>query len=168
LTQAQGALSNGGQTSEVASNSGTGLANYDGAGTDIGGPARVGFIATSSTDDRTESSASFYGAMEMSGNVWERAATVGNAAGRGFSGTHGDGVLNTLSSYEGNATNLDWPGISSSSAQGVTGAAGSGLRGGGFASTATATLTVSSRTKGGTTDATRGTDYGGRLVRTAS
>lgn len=134
------------------------------------GPVRSGIFATSSTTTRATTGASYYGVMELSGTVWERTVTLGNAKGRSFSGTHGDGILTTLASYEGNATNLDWPGIDSTdNTRGVTGAAGSGLRGGGWATTAAAAarLEVSNRDLGASEDSTRGTDYGGKLVRTA-
>lgn len=167
LTQAQGAVSSSGQTSEVAANTGNGLANYDGAGTDVGGPLRSGFAATASTTVRLTSGGSFYGMLDLSGNLWERAVTLGNSAGRGFSGTHGDGVLTSLASYEGNATNLDWPGISTTNSQGVTGATGSGSRGGAWNSATTRYLTVSNRESAGTTDETRAVGNGGRLARTA-
>ncbi len=151
-------------------------ANYNSTtfinGDTLTGPVRSGIYATSSTTTRATTGASYYGVMELSGNVWERAVTVGNTAGRSFGGTHGDGVLiPSLSGYEGNATNIDWPGIDSTSiARGVTGAAGSGLKGGGWTvATANVTrLSVSNRWKAGTTDSTRGSDYGGRCVRTAS
>ncbi|MDD5226658.1 MAG: SUMF1/EgtB/PvdO family nonheme iron enzyme [Candidatus Omnitrophica bacterium] len=167
LVQAQGAISNSGQTNEVAANTGNGLANYDGAGTDTLGPLRSGFAATSSTTVRLTSGGSFYGVMDLSGNLWERVVTIGNSSGRGFSWTHGDGDLTTLASYEGNATNLDWPGISTTNNQGVTGASGSGSRGGAWNSTVTRYLTVSNRELAGTTDTTRAVGNGGRVVRTA-
>ncbi len=168
LTQAQGAVSAAGQAGELAANAGNGLANFDGAGTDVLGPLRSGFAATSTTTERLTSGSGFYGAMDLSGNLWERTVTIGNSAGRGFSGTHGDGVLTTLSSYEGNATNLDWPGISGTNSQGVTGAVGSGSRGGAWDSTITRYLEVSNREFAGTTNVAREAGLGGRLGRTAS
>ncbi len=132
------------------------------------GPLRAGVFSTSSTTTRPTSGASYYGIMELTGNVWERPATIGNASGRSFAGTHGDGILTTTSTYEGNATNLDWPGISSTASQGVTGATGGGQRGGGWATTTLTQLEVSNRKLAASTDTTRGTDYGGRGVRTAS
>ncbi len=132
------------------------------------GPVRAGIFATSSTTTRATSGASYWGIMELSGNIRERAVTIGNATGRGFAGTHGDGILTTTSSYEGNASNLDWPGVdTTSAARGITGAAGSGFRGAGWAQTTVGRLAISNRTDAGTTDTTRGTDYGGRCVRTA-
>lgn len=139
------------------------------SGGDAGtGAARTGILATASTSTRAATGGSYYGVMELSGNVSERAVTVGNTSGRNFAGTHGDGTLTTTSSYEGNATNLDWPGIDGTTARGVTGAAGSGRRGGNWSSTTAARLQVSDRANAGTTDTTRGSGYGGRLVRTAS
>lgn len=79
----------------------TGNANYSG-GPNI--PMRCGALATASST-RTSSGATFYGIMEMSGNVMEITVYAGNAAGRTFTGLHGDGVLNA--SAESNTAN--WP-----------------------------------------------------------
>jgi len=95
------------------------------------GPLRVGIFATSATN-RESAGASYYGTMEFSGNLSERVVTIGNSTGRAFTATHGDGVLSTDSGYEGNATNNDWPGIDATPSRGVTGATGSGYRGGGW------------------------------------
>jgi formylglycine-generating enzyme required for sulfatase activity len=108
--------------------------NYSSATPD--GPIRCGMFATASST-RAVAGASYYGVMELSGNLWERPVTVGNSQGRNFTGTHGDGTLTTTTSYEGNATNTDWPGIDATSARGVTGATGSGFRGGDWTYAAT-------------------------------
>ncbi|MCK5581220.1 MAG: SUMF1/EgtB/PvdO family nonheme iron enzyme [Candidatus Omnitrophica bacterium] len=165
LTQAEGAIQNGGEAGEVANTTGNGLCNYNGAGTDISGPARCGFAATSSTN-RVGGGAGYYGNMELSGNVVERCVTIGNSTGRAFQGSHGDGMLTTAPGYEGNASNTDWPGIDGTSERGVTGAAGSGFRGGAWGYTSSYAQ-VSDRTSAATTDTTRENVYGGRLVRTA-
>ena len=68
---------------------GTGNANY---AANPAFPMRTGALATA-TSDRTSSGATFYGIMEMSGNLLEMVVTAGNEAGRLFDGTHGDGVL---------------------------------------------------------------------------
>ena len=68
------------------------------------GPLRAGIFSTSSTVTRLTSGSGYYGILDLTGNVWERTVTIGNATGRSFAGTHGDGTLTTLSSYEGNAT----------------------------------------------------------------
>jgi len=130
------------------------------------GPLRAGIFATSSST-RTQAGAGFYGNMEFSGNLWERAVTVGNTTARTFTGTNGDGALTSTASYEGNATNTDWPGIDGTSARGVTGAAGGGLRGGSWYD-ANTKVRVSDRVSANVTDTTRSQYYGGRAVRSAS
>ncbi|MCA9406335.1 MAG: SUMF1/EgtB/PvdO family nonheme iron enzyme, partial [Candidatus Omnitrophica bacterium] len=128
------------------------------------GPVRTGLFADSEST-RTTSGGGYYGVMELSGNVAERTVTIGNSYGRAFQGTHGDGVLSTASGYEGNATNTDWPGIDGVNSRGVTGAAGSGFRGGSWSDVGGA-LRISDRTNAanGTTQAL--TNAGGRGVRT--
>ena len=124
--------------------SGDGRVGGDAAGQ--AGPLRAGIFAESSTN-RTTSGAGYYGSMELSGNLSEMVVTVGNATGRAFLGTHGDGALSTVSSYEGNATNSDWPGINTTdTARGVTGTSGSGYRGGNFNSSNVRHFQVSNRT----------------------
>lgn len=74
---------------------GTGVANF---GNDfILGPIRCGFAAKNNTN-RFQSGASYYGIMELSGNVYELCYNIyfnTNAQGIFFAGTHGDGVLST-------------------------------------------------------------------------
>jgi len=149
------------------------------AGTAVGqkGPLRAGIFAESSTN-RTTSGAGYYGVLELSGNLSEAVVTLGRSQGRQFLGTHGDGQLSSVSSYEGNATNSDWPGINTTdSARGVTGTVGSGLRGGDFGSTSIRHFQISDRSfaaKDPDTlgynqryDASFGIYLGGRLGRTA-
>ncbi len=93
------------------------------------GYLRAGIFATSSST-RVSSGSGYYGNMELSGSLYDLCVSVGNSTGRAFTGSHGDGVLTTTSSYEGNATNTDWPGIDGTSSRGVTGASGAGFRGG--------------------------------------
>ena len=132
------------------------------------GPVRAGIFATSTSTTRVLSGAGFYGNLELSGNGWEHVVTLGNGTGRGFAGTHGDGNLTTLTSYEGNATNKDWPGMDTTSTErGVTGATGSGLRGGGWSETTNRYMEISNREQAAKTATTRTKDYGGRLARTA-
>lgn len=151
------------------SNANTNYNNTTFSGGDAsGGALRAGIFATSATVTRVTSGASYWGAMDLSGNAWERVVSVGLTGGRAFAGTHGDGILISLSSYEGNASNVDWPGISSTTSQGVSGATGIGQRGGGLNSTTAARLKISDRNGAGTTDTARQAYYGGRGVRTAS
>lgn len=122
------------------------------------GPYRVGIYAESSSD-REDAGASFYGAMELSGNLWERPVTVGNSTGRSFTGTHGDGSL----SSSGYADNSDWPGYSSGT---VSGATGSGFRGGTW-SYSSSLSRVSDRSYAAHVITSRYTFSGGRAVRTS-
>ena len=169
LTEAA-TLSSSGQTGEIVSESGNGLVNYNNSGNGVDGPARSGFAATSTTGTRAKAGAGYYGNMELSGNLWEQVVTVGNATGRGFSGSHGDGALTSVSSYEGNATNLDWPGVNTTSQdRGITAETGSGLRGGTFSTGVAASyeLEISNRHVAAAGQATRLNSVGGRLARTS-
>jgi len=75
LTAANSAnLSNAGTTSEISTITGVGLAAYGGSpGT---GPLRCGFAATSTTT-QTTAGATYYGVLDMAGNVWEQCIQVG-------------------------------------------------------------------------------------------
>jgi len=86
------------------------------------GPYRCGSYADASSS-RQNAGAGYYGGLDMSGSLWERTVAVGNATGRGFTGTHGDGNL----SASGNANETTWPGLSGGE---ITGATGAGYRGG--------------------------------------
>jgi formylglycine-generating enzyme required for sulfatase activity len=141
------------------------------------GPLRAGiFSATAS--NRISAGAGFYGNMELSGNLAEPVVTLGRTQGRQFLGSHGTGALTTLSGYEGNASNTDWPGIDSTNAnRGITGTKGIGYRGGDFASSNIRAFQLSSRTYAVKDpdsegflqryDAANGVFQGGRLARTA-
>jgi len=79
------------------------------------GPLRCGFAALQNSDRLTAGS-SYYGLMEMSGNLWELCVSI-SESGTGFTGSAGDGRL----SDDGYADQSDWPGAS-----------GAGHRGGGW------------------------------------
>lgn len=135
------------------------------AGGDGGtGPLRAGIFATSEST-RHQAGAGYYGCMELSGNLWERCVSVGNAAGRVFQGTHGDGALTAIEGYEGNATNSDWPGYSEG--QGVISSAGSGFKGGSWLETTVGRMAISDRDRASMTSSARISDGGGRCARTA-
>lgn len=75
---------------------------------DINGPVRVGIFAGNGLNTgRITSGGTYYGIMEMSGNVWERPVTVGNPTGRTFTGANGNGLLTAT----GEADVSNWPGI---------------------------------------------------------
>jgi formylglycine-generating enzyme required for sulfatase activity len=85
----------------------------------IDGPVRVGiFAANGSNSGRVTAGASYYGIMELGGNLLERAVTIGNVEGRAFTGLHGNGALAT----DGNPDGTAWPAPAS--------AIGAGFRGG--------------------------------------
>jgi len=86
------------------------------------GPLRAGIFAETATD-RKGSGVSYYGLMEMSGSLHEQSVTLGNSTGRGFQGTHGNGILTS----DGFADKNNWPGFNSSK---NSSAIGSGSRGG--------------------------------------
>lgn len=96
-------------------------ANINVLGLTPGGPVRCGIFATASSG-RAASGATYWGIMEMSGNLWEIAITVGHATGRAFTGVTGDGTLDAA----GNADVSLWPSSSASQAYGC------GIRGGQF------------------------------------
>ncbi len=143
-------ISNAGLPSERAQSGSNAAFGNAGA---VQGPLRVGSFA-SGTNTRVDSGGGFYGAMELSGNLWEKAVTVGTSTGRGFNGAyHGDGELDT----DGDPNVSGWPG---------TTAAGSGFRGGvWYYSSNDARL--SDRNLAAHTSTARYADGGGRGVRTA-
>ena len=116
------------------------------------GPLRVGiFAANGSNTGRVSAGASYWGIMELSGNVSERPVTIDNVTGLAFTGTHGDGVLTS----SGNANAATWPG---------TDAVGSGWRGGAWNSY-TSLMQVSSRSNAGFSYSSREYSLGFRAVR---
>ncbi|MFZ4397559.1 MAG: hypothetical protein ACOYOU_18265 [Kiritimatiellia bacterium] len=59
--------------------------------TEFFGPLRAEIFAAPRSS-RTGAGASYWGILEMSGNLWEQTITVGSKAGRRFEGTHGTGL----------------------------------------------------------------------------
>jgi formylglycine-generating enzyme required for sulfatase activity len=157
---------NRGTISEYAANLGSqGLCFWTGNNNDLL-PSRGGATATA-TSNRSQAGSTYYGIMEMGGNVWEQC--VGGGSAYDYSSfrenVHGDGVLNNT----GLANVTGWPPI---------GGAGSGtiVKGGsgtGGSCCNTTYVQVSDRTfhagnnenGGGFND---GNGYGGRGVRTMS
>ncbi|MBI3602298.1 MAG: SUMF1/EgtB/PvdO family nonheme iron enzyme [Candidatus Omnitrophica bacterium] len=128
------------------------------------GPLRVGIFASNATT-RVMAGASYYGVMDISGNLKERVVTIGNAAGGTFDGQHGDGVLSSMTGFEGNADTAHWPGLDAISGRGVTGANGSGFRGGSWSDSGNL-LRISDRTEAALTLTEATASFGGRGVRT--
>jgi len=120
ITGATG-ISNSGANNEVASNAGANAVFNNNAS--VQGPLRVGSFATG-TSTREQAGASYYGIMDLCGNLWERTVSVGNATGRNFTAPiHGNGLLTT----DGFCDNSTWPGFVTDK---VSGASGAGFRGG--------------------------------------
>ena len=170
-----GPLTNSGAFNELPNSPSTtlGNANYNVTSFNtFSGPLRVGIFATASTN-RVTSGATYYGIMEMSGNLSEVAVSIGNLAGRSYTGVHGDGNL-----FRDGTANVDfWPGINGNGTittantafngtTGVTQGAGSGSRGGEW-SQVTAFAVVSERGLSSTVNGTRVNTSGFRGVRTA-
>lgn len=115
-------------------------------------PMRCGALATAGST-RTSSGATFYGIMEMSGNVMELTVYAGNAAGRSFTGLHGDGVLNAAA--ESNTAN--WPSLSNNSSM---------IGRGGYYADASAQLQMCDRIQAAILYSNPLAAYGGRGART--
>lgn len=130
-------------------NSGRASHGYDGPK----GPIRCGFAATAQTG-RIEAGAGFFGAMELSGNLWEMCVNT-TTQGLTYTGALGDGSLDT----DGNANTLNWP---------LNNGTGAGFKGGGWNSGVLATfndLAISSRFYIYLAPSVRRNTSGGRGVR---
>jgi formylglycine-generating enzyme required for sulfatase activity len=133
LTQAlYSALNNAGAVNETSTTSGSGLCAY-GANTTAGGPLRCGFAATAATN-RVQAGGSYYGAMDMSGNVSEQCIGGYNFNYSGFTSANGDGLLST----SGTANTSGWPSLGG-------GQGGALCRGGDWFTNTTYTLNISDR-----------------------
>ncbi len=131
---AASAIANGGSDTEVTTTANANI-NYANA---LTGPVRSGIFATGSST-RVQAGASYFGVMELSGNVWEDIVGLGSVAGRAFTGLHGNGDIKA----SGDADVDHWPGINGNSSvstangtyggvTGCTGYAGMGFAGGSF------------------------------------
>ncbi len=101
-------LLNDGEPNELISNPevNTGNAIYLDSNGAISGPVRNGIFAASAINkNREETGGSYYGIMELSGNLYERCVTVGTPQGRNFTAIHGNGIISSL----GNGTAANWP-----------------------------------------------------------
>jgi formylglycine-generating enzyme required for sulfatase activity len=117
----------------------------------VNGPVRAGAFARASTG-RRDAGASYWGIMELSGNVWERIVTVGRTAGRDFTGVHGTGSWNFPAA--------GWP-VYNETAYGVRGGAWNSHDG------IANVLRVSDRSYASVLKGDRSLSYGWRAVRTA-
>lgn len=117
------------------------------------GPVRVGNFARAG-NTRTQSGASFYGILDLSGNVWERTVPVSHATGRAYTAIHGDGAL--TSAGASNVTN--WPTYATPTVA---------LRGGSYTTNTIPGSMISDRSQSFFTQTTRTNNVGGRGARTA-
>ena len=122
----------------------------------IDGPMRAGGFANP-VSSRIKAGATYYGVMEMSGNLWERAVSIGNGNGRAFLGSvaaHGNGEI-------GPGVNPDlpigggWPPVN---------AVGLGFRGGSYLDS-DERARISDRQFINLNNHTRSINFGGRGVR---
>lgn len=96
-----GSISYPGYANETSQTTGTGLCVYGVNTTTSRGPLRCGITATSTTN-RVQAGASYYGAMDMAGNVMEQ-CVGGTGSGYNYSTfttTNGDGNLSTAGSAD--------------------------------------------------------------------
>lgn len=144
------------QTGHSGTENGTETATPSGANccynNNMGGPVRAGIYATNGAT-RAAAGASYWGIMELSGNLWERPVTIGNANGRAFTGLHGNGALTT----NGDADASNWPG---------TDASGTEFRGGNWYD-GSVRARASDRDLAAYVYAGRYYSFGGRAVRSA-
>jgi formylglycine-generating enzyme required for sulfatase activity len=134
----------------------TGNALYSITNGTINGPVRNGIFASSAVNNnREETGGSYYGIMELSGNLYERCVSVGTAQGRNFSGLHGNGII---SSTTGNGTVSNWP--NNTTGDGYSFRGGSFLNGADF-------IRVSDRFDGASLIAGGNNRLGFRAARTA-
>lgn len=120
------------------------------------GPVKVGVTATNASG-RLSAAASYYGAMEMSGNIGEFSVTARTAGGSTYTGVLGDGELSTITATNGDSDQSLWPDYT-----------GVNVRGGhfyetGYSTNNSAKLRTSDRSENST--AIRGPQYGIRGVR---
>jgi formylglycine-generating enzyme required for sulfatase activity len=155
LTQVlSNAIVNGLKPNESFASISNGLCAYGLNAASVGyGPLRVGIFATGSSG-RASAGASYYGAMEMTGNVWERVVSLGDVVGSAFNGSNGDGTL----TVNGDANQTTWPSPLT--------AIGTGYRGGAWNTYAPYNYEqLSNRSNATIADATRVSSFGGRGVR---
>lgn len=114
---------------------------------------RCGALATA-TSTRVSAGASYYGILDLGGNVWEWCISGFDTYGRAFAGEHGDGNLSAVGLYN----QTGWP----------TGANGLAIRGGAAASGSAAYQCVSDRSYGSYVYGSNvAINLGGRGARTA-
>ena len=147
-------INNDGQPNATVANKGNdpnGNALYNSTAGSLGGPVRCGIFAASIADPtRAEAGATYWGIMEMGGNLREHCIRIGNS-GYNFTGLHGDGVLTA----GGEDDVANWPD-----------SGGAGFRGGSYSEDQQA-MCVAYRVDADNGDGNRNANYGFRAVRSA-
>jgi hypothetical protein len=172
-------LTNDGQPSEGISSPTSSNANaHYNSPSGISGPVRVGIFAAKNwtSNQRRQSGASYYGIMELSGNLKEVCMTAYepyNATGSSFTATtHGNGAVST----NGNSDVSSWSNASSEVTSSTYHSRVMTYRGGSFDNSSTSELITSIRDWYSSNCTSsyysycqfgRGYNYGGRCVRTA-
>ena len=77
---------------------------------------------------RVQAGASYYGALDLSGGLWEQVVSIGHPSGQRFTGLHGNGELDR----QGDAEVTGWPDLDSSGGPSPHSIRGTGHRGGSF------------------------------------
>jgi formylglycine-generating enzyme required for sulfatase activity len=167
-------LSNPNANDELVSNAGTGVignANFSTTypNAPYNGPLRNGIFATA-TSNRQTSGGSFYGVMELSGNLLERVITTANTQGLAFNPGAGNGSINAGGYAWGSGNVGTWAGFTAATTQidGATNALGLIYRGGSWG-TGFTTLQISDRSIAliTNTNTTRDANMGVRGCKTA-
>jgi len=120
VATAVASVTNAGANNEISATANANI-NYNNL---LTGPARCGIFANGSST-RVLAGASYWGIMELSGNVWENEVGLGSAAGRSFTGIHGNGSLNAAGFADVNY----WPGINGNNTLGSANATYGGVTG---------------------------------------
>ena len=151
-----GGLGNEGSSAPLNGRANYGANDYYGNTTVFAAPVKVGFSATNASGRLTAAS-SYYGVMEMSGNVGEFAVAAKTAGGSTYTGVLGDGELSTTVATDGDSDQLNWPDNTGAFVRGghfyVTGGYGNN------------SIRLKTSDRGETAVATRSPGYGARGVR---
>ncbi len=77
------------------------------------------FAAHPSNNGRTSAGAGYYGNMDLAGNQYEVTISAGNAAGRAYTGIHGNGALSLVGGHDV----VNWPSLTTNNELGARGGA---------------------------------------------
>jgi len=153
ITQASGNPSSG-QVGEKPNQSGDGLCLYNWDDPNWA-PYRSGYAATA-TSTRSQAASTFYGILDMGGNVFEQVVGGAGYDYSNFTTANGDGILGS----NGHANTTGWPTINGANS-------GNYVKGGSFGNYGATVIQVSDRTYYAGTNINDGTvgNSGGRGVR---